>query len=118
MELGYAKETANNMWSEFSSNGAVSYPKKVVIQEFKYVFVGLIIAFSLLLNAPIEMIALKFKSFGWKGNEIRFIFIGLSLVIISLSLLISSMFVSIPIIILVYIVLSVINNLFKKKLQS
>lgn len=92
-----------------------------IFQDLKYAFVGLILVFSYLLNAPIEMIALKFKSFGWKGNEIRFIFLALCLVVILLSLLIKSVFVSIPIIILLYIVLSVVNNLFKKnknELQS
>jgi len=86
-----------------------------VSEIFKYLMIVIILLFSYLLNAPIQMIALKFKSFGWKGNEMRFVFLGLCVVVISLSLLISSVFVSIPIIILLYIVLSVINNLFKKK---
>lgn len=102
-------------------SGAISNSTSQVFFSFKYVFVGLIVVFSLLLNAPIEMIALKFKTFGWKGNEIRFVFLGFCLVVILLSLLISSVFVSIPIIILLYIVLSIVNNLFKKnknELQS
>jgi CDP-diacylglycerol--serine O-phosphatidyltransferase len=86
-----------------------------VSETFKYLMIVIILLFSYLLNAPIEMIALKFNSFGWKGNEIRFVFLGLCLVVISLSLLISSVFVSVPIIILLYIILSIINNLFKKK---
>ena len=86
-----------------------------ISETFKYLMIAMILLFSYLLNAPIEMIALKFKSFGWKGNEIRFVFLGLCLVVISLSLLISSVFVSVPIIILLYIILSIINNLFKKK---
>ena len=84
-------------------------------ETLKYFIIVGILLFSYLLNAPIEMIALKFKSFGWKGNEIRFVFLALCLVIISVSLLISSVFVSVPIIILLYIILSIINNLFKKK---
>ncbi len=86
-----------------------------ISETFKYSIIITIFLFSYLLNAPIEMVALKFKSFGWKGNEIRFVFMALCLVVISLSLLISSVFVSIPIIILLYIILSIINNLFKKK---
>ncbi len=70
---------------------------------------------SILLVANLEMIALKFKSFGWKGNEARFIFIALSVVVILLSLLISSVFVSVPIIILLYIIISIINNLINKR---
>ena len=86
-----------------------------ISETFKYSIIITIFLFSYLLNAPIEMIAFKFKSFGWQGNEIRWVFLALCLVVISLSLLISSVFVSIPIIILLYIILSIINNLFKKK---
>ena len=86
-----------------------------VSETFKYLIIVLIMLFSYLLIAPIEMIALKFKSFGWNGNAIRFVFLGICLVVIIVSLLISSVFVSVPIIILLYIILSIINNLFKKK---
>lgn len=65
---------------------------------------------SLLLVAPIPLFALKFKSFGWKGNEIRFVFLSLSL-----GLLIGLQFLGIPLIIILYIVLSVINNLLNRK---
>jgi CDP-diacylglycerol--serine O-phosphatidyltransferase len=75
----------------------------------------LIIAFSLLLNANIPLIALKFKSFGWQGNEVRFIFLGLCVVTILLSLLISNVFVAVPIIILLYLIISIINNITKRK---
>jgi CDP-diacylglycerol---serine O-phosphatidyltransferase len=88
-----------------------------ISETFKYTIIIIILLFSYLLNAPIEMVALKFKSFGWKGNEIRFVFMALCLVVISLSLLISSVFVSVPIIILLYIILSIINNLFKKETE-
>ncbi len=76
--------------------------------------VGFIIVFSLLLNANIPLIALKFKSFGWKGNEARFIFLGVALLVIIASMLISNIFVSIPIIILLYLIISIINNYTKK----
>lgn len=76
---------------------------------------GLIVLFSLLLNAEIPLIALKFKTFGWQGNEVRFIFVGLCLVTILLSLLISNVFVAVPIIILLYLIISIINNITKRK---
>ena len=100
--------------SDYFSNLFVS-PSWSVSETFKYLIMVLIILFSYLLIAPIEMIALKFNSFGWNGNQIRFVFLGLCLVVIIMSLLISSVFVSVPIIILLYIILSIINNLFKKK---
>lgn len=76
--------------------------------------VGFIIIFSLLLNANIPLIALKFKSFGWKGNEARFTFLGITLFVIILTMFISNIFVSIPIIILLYLIISIINNYTKK----
>ncbi|MCB9197852.1 MAG: CDP-alcohol phosphatidyltransferase family protein [Flavobacteriales bacterium] len=75
----------------------------------------LVILFSLLLNANLPLIALKFKSFGWKGNEIRFTFLAACLVTILLSLLISNIFVAVPIIILLYLIISIINNITKRK---
>lgn len=79
------------------------------------VLIGLIVALSLLLNAKVTLIALKFKNYGWKGNEIRYIFLGLSVVTILLSLLISNVFVAVPIIILLYLIISIINNITKRK---
>ena len=75
-----------------------------------YLFV-LAIILSLLLISELPLFALKFKHFKWTGNEIRFLFLGLSLV-----MLVTLQFVGIPLIIIMYIILSVINNvLFKKK---
>jgi CDP-diacylglycerol---serine O-phosphatidyltransferase len=74
-----------------------------------FIFI-VILFFSYLLNAPIRLIALKFKSFGWKGNEYRFILLGCILLTILASLLINSIFIAIPIIILLYIVISIIKN--------
>lgn len=84
------------------------------MMDLKYLILGLIAVFSLLLNAPIEMLALKFKSFGWKGNEVRYSFLVLALVIILITMFINSVVIAVPIIILLYIVISLLNNAFKK----
>jgi len=65
----------------------------------------LIIIFSLLLIAEFPMFSLKFKNLGLRGNKIRFIFIGLSAV-----LLILLQSIAVPVIIILYIILSAINN--------
>ena len=65
---------------------------------------------SFLLVANVPMIALKFKSFGWKGNELRFILI-LSIVILGIIFGINAL----PFIIPVYILLSLIGNFISKK---
>ena len=56
------------------------------------------------------MFALKFKSFGWKHNELRYVFILLSAVLIAIL-----GFAAFVIIIPLYIIVSVINNKFSKQ---
>ncbi|MEE4196327.1 MAG: CDP-alcohol phosphatidyltransferase family protein [Bacteroidales bacterium] len=75
-----------------------------LIQDKVFLLV-LIIVFSLLLIAEFPMFSLKFKSLGLAGNKIRFIFIGLSAVLL---ILLHS--IAVPVIIILYIVLSAINN--------
>lgn len=74
-----------------------------------YTLLGLSVVMSYLLVAELPLIALKFKNFGWKGNEIRYIFLAMSL----LSLIIFR-YLGLTISIFLYIGLSVINNLFKR----
>ena len=71
----------------------------------KYLLSLLIILFSFLLVAEFPMFSLKLKNLGLKGNKIRYIFIVLSAI-----LLISLHMIAIPLIILLYILLSAINN--------
>ncbi len=67
---------------------------------------------SLLLIAPIPLIALKFKKFAIRGNEMRYL-----LVICSVLMLIIFKVLGIPLIIVLYLLLSIINNLlFNKKI--
>jgi CDP-diacylglycerol--serine O-phosphatidyltransferase len=79
-----------------------------------YAILGLSVLMSYLLVAELPLFSLKFKQFGWKGNEIRFVFLALSLVS-----LIVFQFLGLTIAIVLYIVLSLVNNLFfKPKTQS
>lgn len=70
-----------------------------------YFLVGLIFLQSFLLVAKIPMFSLKFSNFQFRDNKIRFIFLGISLV-----LLITLQAVSIPIIIFLYILISLFSN--------
>lgn len=70
-----------------------------------YLILIMIIVSSYLLIAEIPMFALKFKSWGWKGNEIKYIFLATCipmLLIFDIS--------SFAAIIAWYVILSVINN--------
>ena len=68
------------------------------------------VAMSLLLISPIRMFALKFKGFGWRGNEIRYLFILASLLIV-----IFATRYSVAIIITLYIVVSTLSWLFSRR---
>ncbi len=72
--------------------------------------IPLIILMSVLLVSEIPFFSFKFKHFKWKGNELRYLFL------ITCGILIPTILVwSIPIIILLYIILSIVENLFIKK---
>ncbi len=62
---------------------------------------GITIVFSLLLLAPFELFALKFKDFSWAHNQIRFTFLALSVF-----LLVILKAGALPLIILSYIIIS------------
>lgn len=73
----------------------------------------LTVIFSVLMVSELPLFALKFKHFKWSGNEIRYIFLTISIV------LLATLFVwALPIIILLYIILSLINNLTKKQTKD
>ena len=65
---------------------------------------------SYLLIAELPLFALKFKSFAWKKNQLRYAFL-----ISSVILLIALQFLAIPLVILLYLLLSIVDNIFLKK---
>ncbi|MFN4931688.1 MAG: CDP-diacylglycerol--serine O-phosphatidyltransferase [Bacteroidota bacterium] len=77
-----------------------------------YVLITLCAIQSYLMVAELPMIALKFKSFGWKGNEWRYLLLLLSAVVV---LLIKQK--AVPFIIILYVVLSLIQNMFNQEKQ-
>ena len=70
------------------------------------ILVILILLTSYLLVAEIPLFALKFKNLKWSENKVRFIFIILSVILIPVF-----MFAAIPLIIFLYVVLSLLNNM-------
>lgn len=57
---------------------------------------------SLLMVSPFRMFSIKFKNFSWHGNELRYIFLA-----VSAMLILTLHCISFPVIILIYIVVSV-----------
>lgn len=74
-----------------------------------YLLVPVSILLSYLLIAELPLFALKFKHFKWKDNEIRFIFLGISLL-----LLLFLKFLALPLIIIFYVLFSLMKNLSSK----
>lgn len=78
-------------------------PDNFQINAWTLVAIALISCYLLVSN--ITMIALKFKGFGWKGNELRYF-----LIVSSFALVVIFQLHAIPMIIPLYILVSVIGN--------
>lgn len=81
----------------------------VNLAQNKYVLIAITIIFSVLMNTELPLFSLKFKNFSLKDNLLVYLFL-----IVSLILIVLLHFVAIPIIIVIYILLSLMMNLFKK----
>ena len=67
-----------------------------------------VLGLSYLLVAEIPMFSLKFKSFSWKGNEIKFTFVAIALI-----LLVFTREAAFAIVILLYVLFSIIKHFVK-----
>ena len=72
----------------------------------KWFLLGVILVSCILLNSKIHLFALKFKTWDFKNNAIRYVFLLLSLIA-----LILMKFIAIPIIITLYVIISVFHKL-------
>jgi len=75
-----------------------------------WMLVIITIVFSLLMVSRLEFFAFKFKNFSWADNKIRFTFLLVSVLLLAVLHL-----VAIPLIILLYIALSLAVRLFSKQ---
>ncbi len=89
---------------EFQNNDAIN---AVILN--KWFLIAVTILSCWLLNSGIKLFALKFKNWNFKDNATRYIFIILCVV-----LLVLLQFAAIPIIILLYIIMSILENLTSK----
>lgn len=80
------------------------------IIENPYFLIITSIVLSFFLIAEIPLFALKFRTFSWTGNRTRYIFL-----MISGGLLILFRFTGIPLIILLYVLMSINSNYFAKR---
>ena len=71
------------------------------IIENKWFLIVVTVVLSILMNAEIPLFSLKFKDYSWKNNRIKFSFI-----LITAILCIALKFVAIPVVIIVYVLMS------------
>lgn len=74
-----------------------------------YVMAVVCVLMSVLLVSELRLFSLKFKHFAWRGNEIRYLFL-----LISICLIFTLFVWSIPIIVFLQLILSFIENQLKK----
>ncbi|QOD61495.1 CDP-alcohol phosphatidyltransferase family protein [Polaribacter haliotis] len=70
-----------------------------------YFLIAITIILTYLMNAEIPLFSLKFKEYSFKNNVIKYLFL-----LISLMMIITLQYLSIPLIIILYVILSVISN--------
>ncbi|MEJ6583336.1 MAG: CDP-alcohol phosphatidyltransferase family protein [Crocinitomicaceae bacterium] len=88
----------NLSWNEYS-----------ILLFNPWLILCLIVVFGLLMVSEIPLFSLKVKSFGWQGNQIRIVFL-----LISLGLILAFRLWSIALIVFLYLILSMIENIFSK----
>ncbi len=89
---------------EFQNNDVIN---SIILN--KWFLIGVTCLSCYILNSKIKLFALKFKDWGFRANATRYIFIILCIV-----LLIVLQFASIPVIILLYIFMSLLDNSISK----
>jgi CDP-diacylglycerol--serine O-phosphatidyltransferase len=75
----------------------------------KVVIYAVIVIISGLMVSEIPMFALKFKTFGWKGNEIVYLFIILSAILLA-----TLKFAAVSLIVILYILVSIVKQVIEK----
>jgi CDP-diacylglycerol--serine O-phosphatidyltransferase len=74
-----------------------------------FAIIALVLLFSWLMISPLRLFSLKFKHFGWKGNELQFTFLLASVLLIGLFQLAAVTFI-----IILYILASLVTNVRSK----
>lgn len=100
----------------------VSLPLILLLDRFEmirqlldnpYVLLVIVLLFSYLMNSKLPLFALKFKNFSWQTNGLKYIFL-----LISLFALIFIKIMAIPLMVLFYIFLSLMSNLYHSSSKS
>jgi CDP-diacylglycerol--serine O-phosphatidyltransferase len=89
------------------------YATNVWVQDLisnNYFLIAVTLVLTYLMNAEIPLFSLKFKEYGLKNNLVKYLFL-----VTSLLLIVTLNFISIPIIIILYVLLSVVQEFYRRK---
>lgn len=75
----------------------------------KWFLIGITVLLSFLMNANIPLFSLKFKEYSWQTNKVKYSYLLLSVLCIVLF-----QYLAVPLIILTYVLLSLVENKIKK----
>ncbi len=76
---------------------------------------GVALLFAILLVSPLPLFAMKFKGGGWKENKVQFIFLNIAVVMLILAVIFNKLMAAVPILVILYILISIINNIATRK---
>ena len=82
----------------------------IELAQNNYFLIAVTLVLSYLMNAEISLFSLKFKSFGLKENKLKYFFL-----LASIALVLCLEVIAIPLVIVLYVLLSVGSNLRKKR---
>ncbi len=94
-----------------ASVGMLAEVRGWVVSREMIVLLAVVVA--LLMVLPIRMFALKFSGFGWRGNEVRYLFLAFCVVAIAVLRP-----CSIPVIIVLYILISTARWIFRPEIRK
>ncbi len=78
------------------------------LMQNNFFLIGVTVLLSYLMNAEISLFALKFKTFGLKENGLKYLFL-----LVSILLMATLQFIAIPLIIILYVLVSLVSNRMK-----
>lgn len=90
---------------EFSS---IEFIHALILNKWFLILISLVLTY--LMNAEIPLFSLKFKNYAWKNNQIKYVFLITTVLLFAVL-----QFVAVPLIIIIYVVLSIISNNIKLK---
>lgn len=91
----------------------LNYSDSLIVLEIlsnQWILLGITLFSAFILNAEIPLFSLKIKDFTFKKNALQLVFLLLSVL-----LLVFLQYLGIPLVIILYVLLSVVNNKFLKK---